>query len=171
MTYNNDNDTYNAHSQIFANAYVLNLRFCVPDEQAVIETGNPRKCPVVVYELVNSTSKTLFTRRPQVRLTDMSTAYAQKVTATLTLVANTMNMSHYTGSVNDGMGHNIKYDVRVRTDMDEEMRARNIMAVAEVTRYERLDSMLSRWSYDTNDYDIYSSRWENDHRPAEPAYD
>ena len=142
-----------AHDKLFKDAIFHNLR-SVDDQR-------------IIYQL-NTAGKTLFGTK-QVKLTDMTGAYSQKLTATLYLEKDTRICARYMGSVSDGMGHKVSYELRVRTDVTVESKKQGLMAVAAVRRFEREQyigaSLFAIGQREHNEYDIYNVQWENNHRP------
>jgi hypothetical protein len=150
-----------AHEKLFLKGPYVNLRFHpVPEDQ---------ETPVIAFSMSPAT-KTKFTRKTQIKLTDMDTDFEKKTTAVLHLVCDELHCARYVGSVDGGMGRVITYDVCIRTDITEQLRRRGVRACAEISESARPTGfggkLFSVPTVMTGDYLVYTSGWENTNRPA-----
>jgi|UniRef100_A0A6C0IWH4 hypothetical protein len=141
-----------AHGRLFAESSQLTLR-------ATNENSDIKSFEAIQLDNLPKRSG-WFSQRKTIRLTELETDYLQKPTAILELVEDKQHMALYRGSMT-AMGYHTSYELRIRTDVDFNLRRRNIIAIAEVIRTERLEGIAAMLGlhgqicvfYDT--YNIY----------------
>lgn len=155
ITEGDDDDYTTAHEKLFSEGagYCLNLRTLDDERRCIYMLTLGR--PVLGVDFFG------VRRNHVVYLTDMVPDVINKPKCMLVRNSDDEYLAKYSGSHNDGMGNVVKYEMYVRTDVTSELRAKQVVARAQVIRSERLDRFLAQWQTETWEYDIYSAQWEN----------
>lgn len=144
------NAHFNSHYQLFSSHLIHNLRACRENVKEDL--------PPVIYEL-EKMRNSRWRRKERVLLTMVDSQFTTSFSATLTLKESNGHYAKYTGSLVNETGYHVRYRMIVRTDVDESMQKRGIIAAVHLKTSTHAKGWLSRafsvGSRTNEDLDIY----------------